>query len=57
MTMQPDERVRVWAERLEQHIGDLEAWCHFSGLLPADGLDDIIDRLDALRHDMMEAVA
>ena len=50
---QPDERVRMWADRLERHITELEAWAGSGDLLAAD----IIDRLDALRHDMNDAVA
>jgi hypothetical protein len=57
--MQPDERVRMWADRLERHINELEAWSTQGQLqYPGDIADlmDIIDRLDALRHDMTYAV-
>ena len=49
---------RVWAQRLEQHGNDLEHRLFGLGLTEGAMLDqpllDIIDRLDALRHDMEE---
>jgi hypothetical protein len=56
--MQPDERVRMWADRLDQHINELEAWSAQGPIPDLDIADlmDIIDRLDALRHDMADAV-
>lgn len=45
---------RVWAQRLEQHSNDLEQRLMQLGITdPA--LMDIVDRFDALRHDMEEA--
>jgi hypothetical protein len=44
---------RAWAQRLEQHSNDLQ---HLQlGVTEPQALLYIIDRLDALRHDMEEA--
>lgn len=51
--MVTDEIAIVWAERLQQHRADLEHLLMLAGVC-SGGLDDVIDRIDALAHDMKQ---
>jgi len=48
------EMARMWADRLTQHIQDLEHQLMVHAVGDPD-LDEVVDRLDALAHDMRQA--
>jgi len=50
----PPETARMWADRLTQHIQDLEHQLMLHAVGDPD-LDEVVDRLDALAHDMRQA--
>lgn len=48
------EAVRMWADRLTQHVKELEHQLMLCAIADPD-IDDVVDRLDAVAHDMRQA--
>ncbi len=50
------EMARMWADRLDQHREEFEQWSRYGSCWhDAADLQEILDRLDALAHDIRQA--